>query len=84
MALYLCYDTTREDCFQSAFQYTKFFRPWSALRQEYGVLFNHTGQLHKGIQCFYLVINIPLLKPEEIPLEIFYVKWEIDHLQTSE
>ena len=43
------------------------FTPKSILRLEYGVLYEHTGQLYQGLQWYYLVICIPLLTERDIP-----------------
>ena len=43
------------------------FMPKSLLRLEYGLLYEHIGQLYQGIQQYYLVIGIPLPTEEDIP-----------------
>ena len=40
--------------------------PKSPLRPEYGLLYEHIGQLYQGLQWYYLVIGIPL-PTEDIP-----------------
>ena len=41
-----------------------FFTPKSILRPEYGLLYEHIGQLYQGLQWYFLVMGIPL--PTEI------------------
>ena len=43
------------------------FTPKSILRPEYGLLYEHTGQLYQGLQRYYLVIGIPLPMERDIP-----------------
>ena len=43
------------------------FTPQSILRPEYGVLYDHIGQLYQGLQGYYLVIGIPLPKEKDVP-----------------
>ena len=43
------------------------FTPKSILRLEYGVLYKQIGQLHQGLQWYYLVIGIPLPTERNIP-----------------
>ena len=43
------------------------FTPKSILRLEYGLLYEHIGQLYQGLQCYYLVIGIPLPTERDIP-----------------
>ena len=43
------------------------FSPKSILRQEYGLLYEHTGQLYQGLQWYYLVIGIPFPTERDIP-----------------
>ena len=43
------------------------FTPKSILRQEYGILYKHIGQLYQGLQWYYLVIGIPLPTERDIP-----------------
>ena len=37
------------------------------LRLEYGLLYEHIGQLYQGLQWYYLVIGIPLPTEKDIP-----------------
>ena len=37
------------------------------MRPEYGVLYENIGQLYQGLQCYYLVIGIPLPTEGDIP-----------------
>ena len=39
----------------------------SILRLEYGLLYEHIGQLYQGLQWYYLVIGIPLPMERDIP-----------------
>ena len=39
----------------------------SILRPEYGLLYEHIGQLYQGLQWYYLVIGIPLPTERDIP-----------------
>ena len=41
--------------------------PKSILRPEYGLLYEHIRQLYQGLQCYYLVIGIPLPTEKDIP-----------------
>ena len=43
------------------------FTPISILRPEYGILYEHLGQLYQGLQRYYLVIGIPLPTEKDIP-----------------
>ena len=43
------------------------FTPKSILRPEYGILYEHLGQLYQGLQRYYLVIGIPLPTEDDIP-----------------
>ena len=43
------------------------FTPKSILRPEYGLLYEHIGQLYQGLQQYYLVIGIPLPTEKDIP-----------------
>ena len=43
------------------------FTPQSILRPEYGMLYEHIGQLYQGLQWYYLVIGIPLPTEKDIP-----------------
>ena len=43
------------------------FTPKSILRLEYGLLYEHIGQLYQGLQRYYLVIGMPLLTEKDIP-----------------
>ena len=43
------------------------FTPKSILRPEYGLLYEHIGQLYQGLQRYYLVIGISLLTEKDIP-----------------
>ena len=43
------------------------FTPKSILRPEYGLLYEHIGQLYQGLQWYYLVIGIPLPTEKNIP-----------------
>ena len=43
------------------------FTPKSILRPEYGLLYEHIGQLYQGLQWYYLVIGIPLPTEKDIP-----------------
>ena len=43
------------------------FTPKSILRPEYGVLYEHIGQLYQGLQWYYLVIGISLPTEKDIP-----------------
>ena len=43
------------------------FTPKSILRLEYGLLYEHIGQLYQGLQWYYLVIGIPLPTEKDIP-----------------
>ena len=37
------------------------------MRPEYGVLYEHIGQLYQGLQRYYLVIGIPLPTERDMP-----------------
>ena len=43
------------------------FTPKSILRPEYGLLYEHIGQLYQGLQWYYLVIGILLPTERDIP-----------------
>ena len=43
------------------------FTPKSILRPEYGVLYEHIGQLYQGLQWYCLIIGIPLPTEKDIP-----------------
>ena len=43
------------------------FTPKSILQLEYGLLYEHIGQLYQGLQQYYLVIGIPLPTEKDIP-----------------
>ena len=43
------------------------FKPKSILRPEYGLLYEHIGQLYQGLQWYYLVIGIALPMERYIP-----------------
>ena len=43
------------------------FTPKSLLRLEYGLFYEHIGQLYQGLQWNYLVIGIPLPTERDIP-----------------
>ena len=43
------------------------FTPKSILRPEYGLLYEHIGQLYQELQWHYLVIGIPLPTEKDIP-----------------
>ena len=43
------------------------FTPKSILRPEYGLLYEHIGQLYQGLRWYYLVIGIPLPTERDIP-----------------
>ena len=43
------------------------FTPKSILRPEYGLLYEHIGQLYQGLQWYSLVIRIPLPMERDIP-----------------
>ena len=45
----------------------KIFTPQSILRPEYGVLYDHIGQLYQGLQRYYLVTGIPLRTETDVP-----------------
>ena len=42
------------------------FTPKSILRPEYGILYEHLGQLHQGLQRYYLVVGIPFPTEKDI------------------
>ena len=43
------------------------FTPKLILRPEYGLLYEHIGQLYQGLQKYYLVIRIALPAEKDIP-----------------
>ena len=43
------------------------FTPKSILRPDYGLLYEHIGQLYQGLQWYYLGIGIPLPTERDIP-----------------
>ena len=46
------------------------FTSKSILQLEYGLLFEHIGQLYQELQRYYLVIGIPLPTEKDTPMHI--------------
>ena len=72
LVMYLCViiktiTTTNDDASTNSRIKPNIFTPKSILRPEYGLLFEHIGQLYQGLQWYYLVIGIPLPTEKDIP-----------------
>ena len=71
LVMYLCVimktiTTSNDDASTNSRIKPNIFTPKSILRLEYGLLYEHIGQLYQGPQWYYLVIGIPLPTEKDI------------------